>query len=449
MKKALSLITAGFFLPSLALANIPANGTNATSNETIPINYLHLPNFIETNCQNFRALKPIFNLDERFYNSRGWGTGATSCKGEVCWSWNEGKNVFDWQLYTSNLPVRIANTERISKSISQTVKNSQSLRKNSNDVISAVQEFLQSSFGTGKEQSSIRERAITESRSQEQSVETNITALFHRFLSMALQVVFPADYPFCFASATDLFFKAYSSNTSKVNDLVEAFVIFQTVRPQDLMFNNEKNFLNRAKFLYLIMLPFRDREQFAWASATLFAKLLEWNEFQDVRKIVDNYIDKVYKKYQLLKSHSTQELLKLDKELAMFKYGIDAQLHKENKTQDLSEIEDRYAYAAILQFFDQKEKERMIKELHPLLDEALKKNDPLLNAKLLKEEPAIVKIVKEKPMAAVGVGAGIIGIGITGIAGSLYLRKKKQSQKQDQGKDQSHPVREQNREGQS
>jgi hypothetical protein len=426
-KKTLSLIVAGLFLPSLALANTTVNGTNATSNETIPINYLHLANFIETHCQRFRALKPVLELDERFYNKQGWGSGATSCKGEICWSWNEGKTYWDWQLYTSNLPVRIANVERISKSISQTIKNSQALRKSSNDVISAVQEFLQASFGTGKEQSSVKERAITESKSQEQAVETNITALFHRFLTMSLQLVLPADYPFCFASATDLFFKAYSSNINRVNDMIEAFVIFQTVKPQDLRFNNEKTFLNRAKFLYLIMLPFKDREQFAWASAVLFAKLLEWDEFQDIKQVVNNYIDKVYKKYQLLKSHSTQELLKLDKELALFKYGIDNQLHKENKTQDISEIEDRYAYAAILQFFDPKEKEKIIKELQPTFEEALKKNDPLLEAKLLKEEPYIVKIVKDKPVAAAGIGAGAV-LGITGVAVTLYFRKKKQNQ---------------------
>jgi hypothetical protein len=435
MKKALSLIVAGLFLPSLALANATTeaqNKTNATSNETsnktIPINYLTLPNFLETHCQRFRASKPVLELDERYYNREAWGSGATSCKGEICWSWNHGKTVFDWQLYTSTLPVRIANVEKISKSISQTIKNSQSLRKNTSDVLSAVQEFLQAPLGTGKDQNITKERTITESKSQEPAVETNITALFHRFLSMALQAVFPADYPFCFASATDLFFKAYSSNINRVNDMIEAFVIFQTVKPQDLRFSNEKTLLNRAKLLYFVESPkYKEQEPFAWASSVLFAKLLEWDEFQDVRKIVDDYIDKAFEKYQQVKAHTTKELLSLDRELAMFKYAVDKQLKKGNKTQDSAEVEDNYAYIATVRFFTQRGKEEAIKEIQPAFEEALKKNDPLLNTKLLKEDPALVKIVKNKPVAAAGIGAGAV-LGITGVAVTLYFRKKKQNQ---------------------
>jgi hypothetical protein len=425
-KKALSLITTGLFLPSLALAAPPPQIN--TNNETIPINKLLLVNFVNTHCHDFRPKWTVLDLDERFYNKVGYGSGAVSCKGEICWSWGIGKNIFDWQLYSSNLPLRISNTEKITKSISQTVKNSQSLRKSSNDIISAVQEFLQASFGTGKEQSSVKERTITESKSQEQAIETNITTLFHRFLSMGLQSTYTAIYPFCFSAAADLFYKAY--NTNRVNDLVEAFVIFQTVKPKDLKLSNEKTFLNRAKLLYLIMAPNKEKEQFAWASATIFAKLLEWDEFQDVKKIVDNYIDKVYEKYQLLKTHTTRQLIELDKELAIWKYFADKLLEKENKTQDIPEIEDRYAYIAIAKFFPTEEKEAIIKELQTVLEEALKQNDPLLNAKLLQEDPAIVKIVKNKTVATAGVGVGVIGI--AGVAGTLYFRKKKQNKKEEQ-----------------
>jgi hypothetical protein len=107
-------------------------------NNTIPINSLHLQNFIETHCQYFRALKPTMELDERHYHHEAWGSGAKSCKGEICWSWNRGKEFFDWQFYSSNLPLQITNVERISKSITQTVKSSQSLKKDASSVVNSA-----------------------------------------------------------------------------------------------------------------------------------------------------------------------------------------------------------------------------------------------------------------------------------------------------------------------
>jgi hypothetical protein len=152
----------------------------------------------------------------------------------------------------------------------------------------------------------------------------------------------------------------------------------------------------------------------------LFAKLLEWEEFQDVRRVVDDYIDKVYEKYQLLKTHTTKELLEIDEESAMWKYAVDRQF---GETQEIAEIEDKYAYLATFKFFTAEEKEKTIKELKPMLDEALKKNDPLLNAKILKEENTkLVKSIKEKPQV-VGAGVGA-GIGI-GVVGALYFRKRR------------------------
>jgi len=424
MKKAIAatIATVSLILP----ATVQGKATQQ-SNNTIAINYLLLPNFVDTHCQNFKTLKAVIELNESFYNKVGFGVGAVSCKGEICWSWERGKGPFDWKLYSSNLPVRISNIEKISKNITQTVKNSYSLRRDASSIVNAAQDFLQASFGAVKEHNISKERAITESKSQESSVETNITALFHRFLSMGLQNALQANYPFCFAAATDLFYKAYNEN--RVNDLIEVFTFFQTIQPTDLRFSNEKSFLNRAKLLYLIAegeAQSSEQKQFAWSSALLFSKLLEWNEFQDVRKIVDDYIDKVYEKYQLLKSHTTKELLELDKELAVFKYAVDAQLQLENKTQDISEIEDRYAMLATLKFFDAKVKEELIKQLQQRFDEALKKNDPVLNAKLVKEDTVLVKIIKENPKAA-GAGAGAV-IGIAGVAGALYFRKKKQKE---------------------
>jgi len=54
------------------------------SEQELPINKLLLQNFIDDRCHNFKPLKPVFSLDEKFFNKLGWGTGATSCKGEVC-----------------------------------------------------------------------------------------------------------------------------------------------------------------------------------------------------------------------------------------------------------------------------------------------------------------------------------------------------------------------------
>jgi hypothetical protein len=204
-----------------------------------------------------------------------------------------------------------------------------------------------------------------------------------------------------------------------------------------LKLSNETSFLNRAKLLNLIIsTDTKEQRQFAWASSVLFAKMLEWDEFQDVRKVVDDYIAKVYEKYQLLKTKTTKDLLGIDRELAMFKYAVDKQLQEGNKTPDTAEVEDRYAYIAVVRFFDLRGKEKAIKEIQPAFEEAFKKDDPLLYAKFLKEEKplatdAIVRFVKENPASAAAVGAGGVALGIIG-AGTLYLRKKKQEDKKEE-----------------
>jgi len=435
-KTMLAITTAVFLIPATiqAKATVGNNTVVETAgNNTIPgVNYLILQNFVETRCQQFRALKPVFELDERHFHHEVWGAGAKSCKGEICWSWNRGQGFFDWKFYSSNLPLQITNVERLSKSITQTVKSSHSLKKDASSVVNSAQEFLQASVGGGKARDTVKERSISETKSQESSVQTNITILFHRFLGMALQNVFPAPYNFCLASATDLFYKAF--NTNRVNDLVEAFIFFQTVSPEDVRFTDGKDFLNRAKFLYLITrggADSKEKQQFAWASALLFAKLLEWEEFQEVRKLVDDYIDKAYKEYQLLKTHTTKELLGINKELALLKFAVDKNLQNANKTQ---EAEDWYGHIATLKYFDQKRRQEieqgLFPELQKQLDEALKKNDPILEAKLIKDEPKgakIVNIAKEKSKELVAA----IGIGVAGVTGALYFRKKKQREREN------------------
>jgi len=437
-KALLAIMTAVSLLPTTiqATAGQATVGNNTVvetaGNNTIPgVNYLILQNFVETRCQQFRAWKPVFELDERHFHHEVWGAGVKSCKGEICWSWNRGQGFFDWKFYSSNLPLQITNVEKILKSITQTVKNSRSLKKDASEVVNTVQEFLQASTGGGKGRDIVKEKSISDSKDQERSVQTNITILFHRFLAMGLQNVFPAQYNFCLSSAVDLFYKAFYTN--RVNDLVEAFIFFQTVSPEDVKFTDGKDFLNRAKFLYLITrgdVDTKEKQQFAWASALLFAKLLEWEEFQEVRKLVDDYIDKIYKEYQLLKTHTTKELLKIDKELALLKYAVDNILQKENKTQ---EAEDWYGSIAMFKYSDTKTRqiaEQLFSELQKQLDEALKNNDPILEAKLIKEENiGLVKIFKEK--SVLGAVAGGAVIGVAGVTGALYFRKKKQKKREN------------------
>jgi len=434
-------------MAAVSLISIPAREAQTTvgnntvveraDNNTMPgINYLLLQNFVETHCQQFRALKPALELDEGYVNMKAWGSGANSCKGEICWSWNRGKGFFDWHFYSSNLPLQITNVERISKSITQTVKNSHSLRKDASSVVNSAQEFLQTSMGGGKSRDIVKERAMSESKVQESSVQTNITILFHRFLGMALQNVFPAEYYFCLSSAVDLFYKAF--NTNRVNDLVEAFIFFQTIQPGDVKFTDGKDYLNRAKFLYLIIqgeAKNKEQQQFAWASALLFAKLLEWEEFQEVGKLVDDYIDKVYKEYQLLKTHTTKELLEKDKELALFKFAVDKDLQTHNRTH---EAEDWYGHIAMFKYFDTKRRQNAEQQLYPelqkQLNEAFQKNDPILEAKLVekKKELNVAKLVKEKPAVAGAVGVGAVGGAVGIVAGALYLKRRRKQNKTEE-----------------
>jgi hypothetical protein len=346
---------------SLILFNFMAVGAYGAVG--VEKNQLILQNFVDTRCQTFKPSKPILKLDETYYNKMGYRVGATSCKGEVCWSWSKKEDAFDWKLYSSNLPLRVNNVEKLSKSITQTIKNSKSLKKDASSVVNLALEFLQNSFGMTKGRDIAKERAITETRTQESAVEINTTTLFHRFLAMGLQGAFTAKPHFCMASAVDLFYKAFNEN--RVNDLVEAFIFFQTISPEDVVLTEGKDLLNRAKLLYLMAekegtLDYTKR-QFAWASALLFAKMLEWKEFKEVKKLVDDYID------------------------------------KELEKQGFSKV--------------QKQPEVGVK-------------NTVLETKLDEKELKVAKVLKEKPavVAGVGLGAGAVGVGVVG---ALYLRKRK------------------------
>jgi len=66
----------------------------------------------------------------------------------------------------------------------QTIRNSQSLNKDASSVVNAAQEFLQNSYVGFKNRNITKEKTITEAKTQQSSVETNITVRFHRFLAM-------------------------------------------------------------------------------------------------------------------------------------------------------------------------------------------------------------------------------------------------------------------------
>jgi len=360
--------------------------------QQIPIDMLVLPNFLHDHCHLSGAPYKVLDLDESFINEIGSEVAPKSCKGQVCWSWQASSKrnfiMFSWQIYDSTLPLRISNIEKLSKTISQTIKQTESLRKSSSSLVDAAQEYIKSSFSTGKEKGITKERTITEQKSREQSIETNITPAFHKYLGMAIQGPFVATYPFCISSATDLFFKAYDND--KVNDLVEAFVVYKTVNPEDIAFSGSKTMMNRAKFLYSIFRPtssdFSDGKKFMWAQATLFSKLLEWPEFSSVKTIVDSYIDQTFNTYTLMKTKTTRDLAGQNKLLAAIKLANDKYLTQNNLHPATDIVEDSYTDAAIFYYY-QRKNQKEVENLNQMINEALQNNDQILNVKLIKQKP--------------------------------------------------------------
>jgi len=354
--------------------------------QQIPLNELVLPNFVYDHCHLTEPLYKVIELDEGFVNEIGSELAPTSCKGKVCWSWKilkDGDSIFAWQIFDSTLPLKISNVEKISKSISQIIKQTKSLRENNSNLINASRKFLKSSFSTSEEKRTTKERSLTESKSQEQASELNITPMFHKYLGMALQGSYVTAYYFCISSAADLFLKAYEND--RVNDLVEAFAIFKTIKPEDIEFSKSKTMLNRAKFLFSISGEYATEKKFAWAQATLFAKLLEWPEFAQVKTTVDEYIDKVYNTYTMMKTKTTKEIAAQDKLLAGVKLATDKYITENNLQPDA--IEDKYAFAAVNYYRYNYHKETLKKVVEMItqdLDKAMQNNDQILTAKLIK-----------------------------------------------------------------
>ncbi|MEJ5228331.1 hypothetical protein [Thermodesulfovibrio sp.] len=394
MKKILATIMSLIFLLPIPIC---AEQPQDQVQQKYTLTRLLLPNFVYPNCHRVKpADTVIFYLDERFYNSVGSTVAPTSCKGgSVCWSWKvlHGEDPSNIQIYSSELPLKITNLKKLSESISSTIKESQSLRKSSNSLVSAAQEFLNSSFGVGKERGISKERSMTQSESRERGTELNVTPQFHVFLAKGLMGPFWASYPFCIASAVDLFFKAYYSDRS--DDLIHAFTIYKSIKPEDIDFSSSNDMLNRAKFLYTIVEQAAYNQlakDAAWAQAVLFSELLtNWKEFEEVKHFVDSEIQKVYPKYQTLTSKTTAEIAQQDKNLAAIKYNTDKNLKVDDKQikQKQNEIRDEYLKASIVATTN-----KATDKENQELEQALAKNDPLVTKKFVQASTVNLNTVK-------------------------------------------------------
>lgn len=385
---------------------------------------LILPNFVNTHCHQWNPVDAVINLDETFVNRHGSELAPTSCKGQVCWSWKVLRNEPLWQhqIFDSSLPLQIKNTEKLTKTVAQTIKETTSTRKSAGSLISAAQEFINSNFGTGKDKAISKEKSMTESKTQEQAVEQNITPLFHQFLSKGIQGPFNAIYPFCISSAVDLFFKAYE--TDRVNDLVQAFVIYRSIKPEDVDFSEQNTLLNRAKFLFSLFgtdtLIDRSKKDAAWSQAVLFAKLLEWNEFKDagITQKVDDEIRKAYANYQILKTSTTKDIIQKDKALAAIKYEVDKDTVKDSELKEpaqLAQLLDKYIVVASLKDAIADE---FKKEYSSNLEKAIQSNDTLLDKKY------DFNVVYEKSSFKI-VYLAIPVFLLAAVVAIIYIRKKK------------------------
>lgn len=440
MKKFLILTLAILFIFVSALK------AQAQEQEQYELSALVLPNFIDTRCffdftrcdtsvslprcQPIKPIKAIWVLNELFVNRVGSVAGPTSCKGEICWSWkplstNQDKSLYEQQIFSSNLPIIIQYTNRLSQSVSKTIKNTTGLRKSASSLVNASQDFISSSFTAGKDRGITKERSITQSETREKAITTNITPLFHMFLAKGLQGVFVnnALYPFCYASAVDLFWKFYEQG--KVDDLIHAFVLYITVKPQDLELSASKNItqIERAKLLYT--LPNFDHsneraKDYAWAQAVLFSQLLELEDFKSVREFTDKKLREAVAKYEVVIQKTAYELKDSDNTLSIAKFFFNKHIQDELQKQSSKDnnatiiIEDFYAKAAV-NSIAYKATEEELKEFN----KALQNNDPLLHKNFYVPKKRISPL-----LVVLGLGVAISGV-ISGILLFKRIKKKK------------------------
>lgn len=425
---------------------------------------LQFINVVDTNCHIISPEKPVLKLNSRFYNKVGSDTAPVSCKGQICWSWqtpNAGATSFFYTVYSSNLPLKITNTDKIYKELSQSINQSLSIRKDKKNMISAVKEFIQSNFESGKERKTTKERSIKKGKTHEEIMEQNITPLFHRYLSQGLHGNVEGVYPYCLASAVDLFFKAYETN--RTNSLVKSFIIHKTIDPKDIDISNSPDYLTYAKILYearFIPFTYKDKKTIKtvaknfnkalsemlklkepiWAQATLYASLLEWNEFAEVKKHFDEYIAEIKRDYDKLMNHTTKQLLQEDELLGNMKLIMDYYYFNRKNNLKLSEIADTYLRLAINKAFitslpKEYEPQKYVNAIKEVANELLaqaKETTPIatklneiLTANYTEKAEKDFELPSEKKRKKMIIALAILGIAVVIlIAGILIWRKR-------------------------
>ena len=339
----------------------------------------YLLQYVETNCHEIHPPNSVIILDERFVTVKGSDYSPESCKGGICWTWKARSDPFEWVIFSSNLPIRLFNTERVSQNLTIAVRQTESLRKSSSSTLNTMQSFLHSAFSGGTERGIGRERSMTLGRTQDQALETEVTPLFHTFLAKGIQGPITADYPFCISSAADLVLKA--RNFDRLDSLVGAFVIYRTIRPEDIELSPESSVITRAKYLFLhyplypLIVYDPVLRDFMWAQSVLFATLLDWPEFSEVKAKVEEEMKKAYERYSTLLKLPTIEIQ--DEKLAMRKYAVDKELYQ-RKAQE-NEYRDRYAHIVAYEPLDESE----LKELKESYEQALKAGDELLKKRFV------------------------------------------------------------------
>ncbi|WP_022854964.1 hypothetical protein [Thermodesulfobacterium thermophilum] len=279
-----------------------------------------LPAYVETKCFKAESDNHLLVLDEKYVNESGNTYAPLSCKGKICWSWEvHPQNPWNYKIFDSTIPVSIKNSEKLTKSIVSTIKETSSLRKNVNNVISAAVNTVQADFSIQKERGTAKEKSSSQAKTKEEGIDINVTQQFHRFLAIALHGYLKPDYHFfCISSAVDLVLKAVERD--RTQDLIQAYILFKTVKPEDIDFDSSSSILNRTKFLYSVFPLFEEedyyRKRASWAQALLFSHLLEWEEFSSVKQKVDAEIKRAYADYVALKKYSIEELEKKNKDLA-------------------------------------------------------------------------------------------------------------------------------------
>lgn len=242
--------------------------------------------------------KPVIILDTDFVTVEGSAYSPKSCKGNLCWTWKVERNPLrqdQMTVFTSDLQFRISEAKRFSKSVVDSVKNSNTKAVNSGrtETYSFLNDKAISDAVTNSvSRATTKERARSTFESSEFSYEWNLNAIFHSFLAKAIAPVDGAwKYPFCISGAVDLYFQFLQRG--EVEKLVKAFIMYKSFSPEKVeklkVPGAEKTEFDRAVRLYRTflekvsldsadevgMIITKDR---LWAKACLFSYILSLEE---------------------------------------------------------------------------------------------------------------------------------------------------------------------------